>query len=54
MPYRKLSFGKTHSIRALILGGTELPLLLRDADIGVPWLDTTRIHVARAVEELLQ
>ncbi len=42
-----------HSIQALILGGTELPLLLRDADIGVPWLDTTRIHVARAVEELL-
>lgn len=44
---------KTHAIQALILGGTELPLLLRDADIGVPWLDTTRIHVARAVEELL-
>jgi aspartate racemase len=42
-----------HGIDALILGGTELPLLLRDADIGVPWLDTTRIHVARAVEELL-
>jgi aspartate racemase len=42
-----------HSIQALILGGTELPLLLRDADIGVPLLDTTRIHVARVVEELL-
>jgi aspartate racemase len=40
-------------IQALILGGTELPLLLRDADIGVPLLDTTSIHVARAVEELL-
>jgi len=44
---------ETHAIQALILGGTELPLLLRDADIGVPVLDTTRIHVARAVEELL-
>jgi aspartate racemase len=43
----------THGIDALILGGTELPLLLRDADIGVPLLDTTRIHVARAVEEML-
>jgi aspartate racemase len=43
----------THAIQALILGGTELPLLLRDPDIGVPLLDTTRIHVARAVEELL-
>jgi aspartate racemase len=40
-------------IQALILGGTELPLLLRDADIGVPLLDTTKIHVDRAVEELL-
>jgi len=44
---------ETHAIQALILGGTELPLLLRDADIGVPLLDTTRIHVGRAVEELL-
>jgi aspartate racemase len=43
---------ETHAIQALILGGTELPLLLRDADIGVPLLDTTRIHVARTVEEL--
>src|SRR5262252_9915061 len=33
-------------IDGLILGGTELPLLLRDAEIeGVPLLDTTRIHV---------
>lgn len=42
-----------HGIQALILGGTELPLLLRDASIGVPLLDTTRIHVDRAVDELL-
>jgi|SRR4051812_12912078 len=40
-------------IQSLILGGTELPLLLRDADIGVPLLDTTKIHVERAVGELL-
>jgi aspartate racemase len=33
-------------IEALILGGTELPLLLRGAShSGVPLLDTTRIHV---------
>ena len=39
---------------ALILGGTELPLILRDAEpSGVPFLDTTRIHVERIVEELL-
>ncbi len=41
-------------IEALILGGTELPLLLRDAiDIGVTLLDTARLHVERAVSELL-
>lgn len=35
-----------HGIEALILGGTELPLLLRGAsDIGIPFLDTAQIHV---------
>ena len=43
-----------NGIEALILGGTELPLILRDAEpSGVPFLDTTRIHVERIVEELL-
>jgi aspartate racemase len=38
----------------LILGGTELPLILRDATIhGIPVLDTTRIHVNAAMERLL-
>jgi aspartate racemase len=32
-------------IQGLILGGTELPLLLRDVDCGIPLLDTARIHV---------
>ena len=33
-------------IEALILGGTELPLILRgDNDIGIPFLDTAQIHV---------
>lgn len=41
-------------IDAVILGGTELPLLLRDGrDIGIPFLDTTKIHVERIVDELL-
>jgi aspartate racemase len=41
-------------IEALILGGTELPLLLRGAiDIGVMLLDTAHLHVERAVAELL-
>jgi aspartate racemase len=43
-----------HGIEALILGGTELPLLLRDAtDLDLPLLDTTRLLVERAVEEML-
>ncbi|HYY99226.1 MAG TPA: amino acid racemase [Pyrinomonadaceae bacterium] len=43
-------------IEGLILGGTELPLILRDtdsADAGVPFLDTTRIHAEAVVERLL-
>jgi aspartate racemase len=41
------------SIEALVLGGTELPLVLRDAEHdGIPFLDTTRIHVNRIVAEL--
>lgn len=41
-------------IEGLILGGTELPLILRGEEHnGVPFLDTTRIHVDRIVGELL-
>jgi len=43
-----------HNIDALILGGTEMPLLLTDASHnGIPLLDTTAIHVERAVTALL-
>jgi aspartate racemase len=42
-------------IQAVILGGTELPLLLRDeAHNGLLLLDTTRIHVDRLVTEMLR
>ena len=41
-------------IEAVVLAGTELPLLLRGAEpAGLPFLDTTLIHVERAVAELL-
>lgn len=43
-------------IQGLILGGTELPLILRETDVrasGIPFLDTTRIHVNRLIAELL-
>lgn len=36
-------------IEAVILGGTELPMLLREAPNPVPLLDTTRIHVEAVV-----
>ncbi len=41
-------------IQGVILGGTELPLLLRDDTAsGIPLLDTTRIHVQAIVTEML-
>jgi len=41
-------------IEGLILGGTELPLILPDNDWeGVPFLNTTKIHVERAVAQML-
>jgi aspartate racemase len=41
-------------IDGVILGGTELPLLLRDpSHKGIPFLNTTRIHCEAAVERML-
>ncbi|HEX8558191.1 MAG TPA: amino acid racemase [Pyrinomonadaceae bacterium] len=41
-------------VEGVVLGGTELPLILPDAaGRALPFLDTTRIHAARAVEEML-
>lgn len=41
-------------VDGVLLAGTELPLLLRGADAGVPLLDTTRIHVDAVVERMLR
>ncbi len=42
-------------VEAILLAGTELPLLLRDARPGtVPLLDTTMIHVGAAVVALVK
>jgi aspartate racemase len=42
-------------VDGLILGGTELPLILRDPTVaGLPVFDTTRIHVERLVQEMLE
>jgi aspartate racemase len=41
-------------VDGIILGGTELPLILRDDEHdGVRFLDTTKIHVKRIVAELV-
>jgi aspartate racemase len=41
-------------IQGLILGGTELPLILSESDDEViPFLDTTKIHVESIVDRLL-
>jgi aspartate/glutamate racemase len=42
-------------VEAIVLAGTELPLLLRPFDFeGIEFLDTTVIHVEAVVEELLR
>jgi aspartate racemase len=42
------------NIDGVILAGTELPLILSDAGHnGIPFLNTTRIHVEAAVTEML-
>jgi aspartate racemase len=41
------------AIDGVILGGTELPLILREpAHNGIPFLNTTRIHCEAAVERM--
>src|SRR6266705_915338 len=47
------SYGEA-GIDGVILAGTELPLILNDPDHnGIPFLDTTKIHVEAAVTEML-
>ena len=44
----------TRTIDGVILAGTELPLILRDPiHNGIPFLDTTQIHVEAAVAHML-
>jgi aspartate racemase len=41
-------------VKAIVLAGTELPLLLRDSGSQIEFLDTTVIHVETIVDELLR
>jgi len=44
---------REHAIDGVILGGTELPLLLRGREVpGLPMLDTTALHVGAIVKRL--
>jgi aspartate racemase len=44
---------KKSNIEGVILGGTELPLILRnETHDGIPFLNTTKIHVEAAIAEM--
>jgi aspartate racemase len=45
---------ETEGIDGVILGATELPLILREEHhSGVPFLNTTKIHIEAAIERML-
>ena len=45
----------TDSVDAVVLGGTELPMLFREVESNdLPMLDTARIHVEAALDRLLE
>lgn len=45
----------SHALDGVILGGTELPLLLREAPpLPIPLLDTTQIHVAALLDRYFE
>lgn len=43
-----------NGVEAIVLAGTELPLLLRESGSQIEFLDTTVIHVEAIVDELLR
>jgi aspartate racemase len=48
------SMHRQYNLSAIILGGTELPLILKDGDApGTALLDTTLIHVEGILKELI-
>jgi len=42
-----------HELQGIILGCTELPLLIKPADLQLPQLNTTAIHVNHIVDEIV-
>jgi aspartate racemase len=47
------SLRTSDGVDAVLVAGTELPLLLRDCPTSVPYVDTTDVHVNAIVRELL-
>jgi aspartate racemase len=48
------SLKQREHIQGVILGGTELPLILSDnGSTGIPFLDTAAIHAAALIKHLL-
>jgi aspartate racemase len=45
---------KMHSINALILCCTELPLILNRDEFGIPFLNTTAIHAESIVNYCIE
>jgi aspartate racemase len=45
---------KTEGAEGVILGCTEIPLLVKQQDVTIPIFDTTRIHAEMAVEYALK
>jgi aspartate racemase len=44
----------TEGARAVVLGCTEIGLLVKEGDCSIPLFDTTRIHAEAAVDFALQ
>lgn len=45
---------KGNGVEGVILGCTEIPLLIKQEDVSIPIFDTTRIHAETAVEFALE
>ena len=45
---------KDEGAEGIILGCTEIPLLISQNDVNIPVFDTTKIHAYKAVEIILQ
>ncbi len=45
---------KTKGAAGIVLGCTEIPLLIKNKDVDIPVFNTTRLHATKAVEKSLE